>query len=310
MTMNKLYILIPVIFLFLSAFAFAMLNITIFQEKLSRRLDRATGGSLKTNETELVDSWHSRVFTAIGFGVARSGILSAKTLQQLRHTLRIAGIRSSKSLGLFIGIKIVLVLFLPIIIFLFGMSFSFSKVFLCLTVGGIAIIGLLLPDLIINQRRKKFIKELEAGLADTLDMMVICADAGLSLEAALARVAHEIQETHKAVSDELTLTTQEMRIGADVRDALIGIGARTGLGSLKRLGSTLIQTIQYGTPLTQALRVLSAELRQEQLTRFEERAARLPVLLTVPMIVFILPCVFLVVGGPAILKVMNAFTHH
>ena len=87
------------------------------------------------------------------------------------------------------------------------------------------------------------------------------------------------------------------------------MGARTGLDSLKRLGTTLVQTMQYGTPLSQALRNLSAEMRTEMLTRFEARAARLPVLLTVPMIVFILPTVFAVVGGPAMLKVLASLHH-
>jgi tight adherence protein C len=308
--MLNLMFVLPVTFLLLSCLAFATLNVVVYQEKLSRRLDRVTGTNVKPIEAAAAESWHLRVVAAIGFGVARSGILSAKTLQQLRHTLRIAGVRSARSLGMFVGVKLLLMIGLPILGAVIGMPLVSSKPLLILIIGGMAVIGLLAPDFLINQRRKSFIKQLELGLADTLDMMVICADSGLSLEAALARVAHEIRGTHKAVSDELTLTTQEMRIGADVRDALTGLGARTGLGSLKRLGSTLIQTIQYGTPLTQALRILSAELRQEQLTRFEERAARLPVLLTVPMIVFILPCVFLVVGGPAVLKVMSAFANH
>ena len=95
----------------------------------------------------------------------------------------------------------------------------------------------------------------------------------------------------------------------DRRAAILNMGARTGLESLKRLGATLVQTMQYGTPLSQALRTLSAEMRTEMLTRFEERAARLPVLLTVPMIVFILPTVFAVVGGPAMLRVMASLHH-
>jgi tight adherence protein C len=293
----------------ISIFAFSMLHVISYQEKLSKRLDRAIGINIKSAEPTSVNSWYSRTITAIGFGIARSGFLNSKTLEQLRHTLKIAGIRSQKSLGFFIGIKLILFLIFPIVTLLVGISFL-PNWLIIISIFSTAVIGLLAPDFIINQRRKKFIKQLEMGLADTLDMMVICADAGLSLEAALSRVAHEIQGTHKAVSDELIVTTQEMRIGTDIRDALINLGSRTGLASLKRLGSTLIQTIQYGTPLTQALRILSIELRQEQLTRFEERAARLPVLLTVPMIVFILPCVFLIVGGPAILKVMNAFTHH
>lgn len=307
--MSEILLIFPAFCLLLSVIAFVMLNVVVHYEKLSKRLDRATGSSTKLSEIPTADLFYLKIVSTVGFAIARSGILSAKTLQQLRHTLRIAGFRSARSLGVFVGTKLLLLVGVPIFIFSVEAPLSVSKLVVAVSVGGAAVVGLLAPDFFINQRRRIFIKQLEAGLADTLDMMVICADAGLSLEATLARVAHEIQETHKAVSDELIITTQEMRIGADVRDALTSLGSRTGLGSLKRLGSTLIQTIQYGTPLTQALRVLSAELRQEQLTRFEDRAARLPVLLTVPMIVFILPCVFLVVGGPAILNVMSAFTH-
>ena len=87
------------------------------------------------------------------------------------------------------------------------------------------------------------------------------------------------------------------------------MGARTGLPALRRLGGTLVQTIQYGTPLSVALRTLATELRQETLTRYEEKAARLPVLLTIPMIVFILPCVFLIVAGPIAVQVIERFRH-
>lgn len=308
--MNSILLLVLLLCAFVSVSAVCLLFFISQQEKLSRRLDRAAGILNKFSNQLQDDPWYIRLVTGIGFGIARSGLLNAKTIQQLKHTLRIAGIRNAKTLGFFVGIKVILLFSLPVLFFSVLSPFIYSKIILIVGVAGSAAIGLLAPDFVIGQRRKQFVKRLEAGLADTLDMMVICADAGLSLEAGLARVAQEIRGTHDAVAEELTITTQEMRIGADVRDALTGLGARTGLGSLKRLGSTLIQTIQYGTPLTQALRVLSAELRQEQLTRFEERAARLPVLLTVPMIVFILPCVFLVVGGPAILKVMQALSHN
>ena len=96
---------------------------------------------------------------------------------------------------------------------------------------------------------------------------------------------------------------------SDRRIALTNMSERTGLETLKRLGGTLVQTMQYGTPMAQALRSLSAEMRQEMLTRFEERAARLPVLLTVPMILFILPTIFVNVGGPAAIKVMAVMKH-
>jgi tight adherence protein C len=104
---------------------------------------------------------------------------------------------------------------------------------------------------------------------------------------------------------ELMQTSRELQIGSDMRRAMEALGQRTGLDTLKRLASTLAQSLQYGTPLTQALRTLSAELRQEALIKFEERAGRLPTLMTIPMILFILPCVFLIVAGPAMINVLK-----
>ncbi|HEX7388598.1 MAG TPA: type II secretion system F family protein [Acidiphilium sp.] len=305
--MDVLYIGVPAFFLVISAIAFLMLNLVIEEEKLARRIGRATGLSVEVEDKQDLRPLHTRIVTGLGFAVARSGLLSTKTLAELRHSLRMAGIRDQGALGFFVGAKLLAFVVLPCGMFGVAHFIGMAKLPELVSVGGGAVAGLLAPDMIIQRRRKHFIKRVEAGLADALDLMVICADAGLSLQTALARVAQEMRKTHGAVAQELTITANEMRIGSNLRDALTGLGARTGLDSLKRLGSTLIQTLQYGTPLTEALRVLSSELRQEQLTRFEERAARLPVLLTLPMIVFILPCVFLVVGGPAILKVMAVF---
>lgn len=305
--MNLLLIGVPAFFLIVAVVAMLMLNTVIEEEKLQRRIARAVGAGMLADAEETVQALHIRIVIGLGFAVARSGLLSAKTLAELRHTLRMAGIRDQGALGLFVGAKLLAMAGAPLILFAAARFVGLDPVHTWMLVAAAAVLGLLAPDTIIQRQRKRFVKRVEAGLADTLDLMVICADAGLSLESGLTRVAGEVRQTHRAVAQELTLTAQEMRIGNNPRDALTALGARTGLDSLKRLGSTLIQTLQYGTPLTQALRTLSAELRQEQLTRFEERAARLPVLLTLPMIIFILPCVFLVVGGPAIIKVMAAF---
>jgi tight adherence protein C len=137
-------------------------------------------------------------------------------------------------------------------------------------------------------------------------MMVICGQAGLGLEASVERVGTEIAFAHPAVAAELTRTSREMQVNADIRTALVNLGSRTGLESARRLAAVLIQSMQYGTPLTQALRALSAEQRQELLVKFESKAAKLPVLLTLPMIIFILPCVFLIVAGPAMVDVYRA----
>lgn len=239
---------------------------------------------------------------ALGAFIARSGLLSLRTLAELQQTLHTAGLRGRSGLSLFVGIKLVLLVGLPLIVFLMLSQLDSWPSYWSVLIGGAGAVGLLAPDVAVRSKRKTYLKALDQGLPDALDMLVICGEAGLSLEAAFERVGNEIVYGHPIIAQEMQITLQEMRINADRRTALIGLGQRTGLDSLRRLGGTLVQTMQYGTPLGQALRLLSAEMRAELLVRFEERAVRLPVLLTMPMILFILPCVFLVVGGPAFIQ--------
>ncbi len=245
-----------------------------------------------------------RLVSAVGTAIARSGALSEKTLSELQQTLVVAGFRSHNGLGLFVGSKILLFVVLPLLAW-FGLGkLETSPSFHNGGTFGCAVLGLIAPDFIIKKIRAGYLARLGNGLPDSLDMMVICSEAGLGLEPSISRVAVEIAHTHPAVAAELFQTASELRIISDRRLALQNMGTRTGLEGLKRLGATLIQTSQYGTPVSQALRTLSAEMRNETLTRFEQRAARLPVLLTVPMIVFVLPTVFVVVAGPAMLRVI------
>ena len=246
---------------------------------------------------------------ALGGILARSGLLSHKTVTELELTLSVAGLHGKNGLGLFVGSKIILFAGLPALAW-FGLgAFAISGTMHFAGTAAAAVLGLLGPDYVVKSRRASYLKRLDRGLPDALDMMVICSEAGLPLEPTISRVAAEIAPAHPAVAEELRQTAVELRLLSDRRVALLNMGTRTGLESLRRLGTTLVQTMQYGTPLSQALRSLSAEMRTEMLTRFEARAARLPVLLTVPMIVFILPTVFAVVGGPAMLKVLASLHH-
>jgi tight adherence protein C len=221
----------------------------------------------------------------------------------LRQTLQVAGFRGAHSLELFVGAKLLLVIGLPlttlIVESLPRVNLPWPGAFLAVA----GVVGLLAPDTVVSKLRKRYLRALEAGMPDAMDMMVICGQAGLGLEASVERVGMEIHHAHPVVAAELTRTAHEMQVNADTRVALVNFGKRTGLENTRRLAAMLIQSIQYGTPLTVALRTLSAEQRQEMLARFESKAGRLPVLLTLPMIIFILPCVFLIVTGPAMVDV-------
>ena len=263
-------------------------------------------------ELEAISSRGARgVRALIGIGnlFARSGLLSAKTLSELDRTLRSSGFRGGNTPALFIGSKAALLILLPLSAFFLLQHVSLSTRTQYLVLGISAVGGLLLPDSWVKRKRNGYLKRLERGLPDALDMLVICTEAGLGLEAAVERVGQEMRDSHPEVSRELIITAHELRIAADRKQALNGMSIRTGLQSIKRLGATLIQTVQYGTPLSHALRSLSTEMRQEILLRFEANAARLPVLLTLPMILFILPTLFMIVGGPAALTLSTLFKH-
>ncbi len=246
-----------------------------------------------------------RPVAALGGLIARSGLLSTRTLAELQHTLHTAGLRGQTGLSIFVGMKLLLLTGLPLAAFTTMTELNWWPSYWAVLIGGAAILGLLGPDFWVKRSRKVYLRALDNGMPDSLDMLVICSEAGLGLEAAFERVAAEIVFGHPIVAQEMLTTLQEMQINSDRRAALIGLGERTGLDSLRRLGGTLVQTMQYGTPLSSALRVLSTEMRQETLLRFEEKAGRLPVLLTMPMIIFIMPCVFLIVVGPAMVQVIQ-----
>lgn len=270
-------------------------------ERLAGRL--ATLRGLATQRRVEAVPLPQRVARAVGQAVLASGIVKGETLAELQRTVLAAGFRGPRAVAVFIGAKVMLMGGLPLL--MLPLSAGTDPMLRNLLVAGAAVAGLILPDMALRRLKDSHAKQVERGLADALDLMVICAEAGLPLEAAVERVSIEMQDANRAVATEFANVGTELRILSDRRQALQNMGERTGLDSLRRLGGTLAQTLQYGTPLSQALRTLSAELRHETLMRFEARAARLPALLTLPTIAFILPCIFLIVGGPAVLRVLD-----
>lgn len=171
-----------------------------------------------------------------------------------------------------------------------------------------AVFGWAAPEVFVKNLADKRRKAMQKGLPDAIDLMVICAEAGLSLDAALSRVAREIAPSAPELADEIGLAAVELTFLPERAQALVNLNQRTGMPAIRGLVNTLKQTERYGTPLAQSLRVLAAEFRDQRMMRAEEKAARLPAILTVPMIVFILPPLFIVLIGPAILRAIDAFT--
>jgi len=176
--------------------------------------------------------------------------------------------------------------------------------------GGFAaavILGYKGPELFLTNKRTKRTAAIRKGLPDALDLLVICAEAGLTIDAAFNRVARELGRAYPELGDEFALTAIELSFLTERRQAFENLAYRVDLEAVRSVVTTMVQTERYGTPLSSALRVLSAEFRNERMMRAEEKAARLPAIMTVPLILFILPVLFVAILGPAACSIADTF---
>jgi tight adherence protein C len=229
-----------------------------------------------------------------------------KTSEQLAQ----AGWRSRDALAIYLGIRLaspfVGAIGSLIAVWLFmpeasGMHKMLAMVGAVLLFGFAPVYGLKRAI----KRRQNFLRK---QIPDGLDLLVICAESGLSMDAAFARVARELGFSAPHLADEIGLTSVELGFLPNRRQALQNLAKRTDLPAVRGVVNTLVQTERYGTPLAHSLRVLSAEFRDERMLKAEEKAAKLPAVLTVPMILFILPVLFVVLIGPAIIQVIAHFS--
>lgn len=173
--------------------------------------------------------------------------------------------------------------------------------------AAMVLFGYKAPDIWIANLVTKRTSAIRKGLPDALDLLVICAEAGLTVDAAFGRVARELGRAYPELGDEFALTAIELSFLTERRQAFENLAYRVKLESVRGVTTTMIQTERYGTPLASALRVLSAEFRNERMMRAEEKAARLPAIMTVPLILFILPTLFVVILGPAACSISDQF---
>ena len=288
--------------------AAALLAAAQREARINARIKAVCGGEEAPPERASVAAL--QLLNRVGTTIMRSGLLPAKTCADLEGTLVAAGYRPGSALPLFVGVKVLLIALLPTLAWTVMQVLELNSPPRVIVAAAAAAVGLLLPDMVIRRLRKRYLAQVEQGLGDALDLLIICAEAGLPLEGGIERVALDFRDSNRPTAAEFETIGQEMKILPDRRQALANAGTRTGLEGIVRLGATLAQSMQYGTPLAQALRTLAAESRTTVLNRFEARAARLPVLLTLPMMVFILPCLFIVVCTPAIVQALGVLVDH
>ena len=256
----------------------------------------------KTNTTE-------RVKDALG----NMKVLQDSQIKDIQQKLAHAGIRNKDLAVVVIMARLVLPLVLGTIVGLMVYALNVFPDWNDLKRFGLFAGTVLLaykgPEIYLKNIAGKRTDAIRKGLPDALDLLVICAEAGLTVDAAFNRVAKELGRAYPELGDEFLLTSIELSFLNERRKAFDNLAYRVNLEAVKGVVTTMVQTERYGTPLASALRVLSAEFRNERMMRAEEKAARLPAIMTIPLILFILPVLFIVILGPAACDIGDAFAN-
>ena len=232
--------------------------------------------------------------------------------EDTREKLARAGYRGQGPIVTFMFFRFVMpfAVFILSLLYLFLVAHFTWTATMKITVSvGMALLGFYLPDLFLNNKIARRQQSIMRAFPDALDLLLICVESGMSVESAFQRVATEIGAQSSELAEEFGLTTAELSYLPERRQAFENLAARCGHAGVKQVATALNQAEKYGTPMGQALRVAAQENRELRMSEAEQKAASLPAKLTVPMIIFFLPCLFVVILGPAIMKIMH-LTHH
>ncbi|MGY2905430.1 type II secretion system F family protein [Bradyrhizobium sp. URHC0002] len=246
-----------------------------------------------------VTSW----FSWLGMRYRR--FYAEENLEQLRTILQSSGFNHHRTLPIWIGVKVVSTFSFPVIALLLAqLSGRGPADVLVFTLIGV-VIGILGPRLILSVLKRRFDAAIRLGTPDMIDLLVVCSEAGMGMESGLGRVAEEMKQTNPAMAWVLHRLLDDLRILPNRADAFENLAATSD--GLRRFGTMISQSLQYGTPLSQALRSIAVDLRRERITKLEERAHKLGAKLTIPMVLFLLPAMFVIMGGSPILHLLRSF---
>lgn len=260
---------------------------------------------LVEDEPEVKDRLMIRVTTALG--PVASYVLPQKHLERDNVTRQLAraGYRSPQALQAFYVTKSLLAVALPLLVLLFSRWFPEVESGSTLTYAMVACgVGLLGPNFVLRKLVERRIKDLRNAFPDALDLLVVCVESGLGLAAAIQRVADELDVSHPELAFELSTVNAEIRAGMPREQALRNLADRTGLPDIRGLVGLLVQTMRFGTNVSDALRVYSEEFRDKRMQNAEEQAAKMGTKLLFPLVLCMFPVFFIVAIGPAVLRIM------
>lgn len=278
-------------------------------QDLASRVSAVGGGeaaALGAGPTHLA----TRVLSGLGSFVARrTRLFSEKELEKFSNMLAYAGFNGKRNLPALIGTKVVLTVTVPALAWggcvLAGIGGTNMEMILLVAV----VLGLRGAQIVLGLMAGPYVRAVRRGIPDALDLLVISVEAGLGLEAALVRVAKEMARSNRPAAMQLAALAENLRIMPDRKLVFENLRARGSDDGMARFGAVLSQSMDFGTPLAQALRAIADELRRQRVIMLEERGNRLPVLLVLPLVLFIMPCVVIVMVGPSALTLMKAMAH-
>jgi tight adherence protein C len=263
--------------------------------------------SVQTDENEDAVTGRAKFLLKLAMIGDRLPLFDAKYRLKLTKEMARGGFRNPRAVSILLAVKFVVGLCAAGFTVMFGASIPMIGQYPA--VRGVMmllafIVGMIVPEYVLSFRTARRRKRMAGCLPDALDLLVICTNAGNSLGVSIRRVADELRTICPPLSDEFALTADELRLSGDSTRALLGLAERIDLPSIRALISTLIQSMRYGTPITQALRTLSRTERLAHIVSLEEKAAKLAPKMVVPMMLFILPAVVLIAAGPAVIQLM------
>lgn len=228
---------------------------------------------------------------------------SQAEISVVKQRLIRAGYRQENAIKIFYGSKVLVPLLLLVVVGVSGLG-SLGGIFLYIAALGL---GFLMPDFWLGRRITTRQHRIRRGLPDVLDLLIICIEAGLSLDQATARSAEELRKAQPELSDELTVVVLEQRAGRPRSDTWKHLADRTGVDAVRNLVSMLVQSEQFGTSIARTLRVHSDTLRTQRVQHVEEMAAKSTIKLIFPLVLFIFPALFVVLMGPAVIIILQSF---
>jgi tight adherence protein C len=279
----------------------------------ARTLEQRVRGYTSPHANEIIApatpmDFAGRLLSGLGEIVrGRTRLYSERDIATLENLITASGRKPRNVLPVLLGLKVVLLIGVPAAALLYAEAADMT-----LKQQGFAMLlalpfGVLGPDWTIAYLRRPYLRALRRGVPDALDLLVVCTEAGMGIETALEHISQEMIASNPPMAMALSRLLDDIRVLPDRRDAFRNFAERTGVEGAKRVATMMAQSIQYGTPLSQTLRAVAIDLRRERVQALEARAARLPVLLTLPLILFIMPSLFIVLIGPTIMGLSDAF---